>query len=71
MAKSKNPMLEVAVLEAVGKIMQEISRFHPADRVYVARALLRNTDFMKLFGKAQVIGPYPRPLSPEGTADAE
>lgn len=52
-------LLEPAVLEAVGKIMDEFSRFHRADRIYVARALLGNREFMDLFCKAQRIGPYP------------
>lgn len=46
-------LLETAVLECVGKINGEIARFHPADRVHVMKALLRNKDFVALMRKAK------------------
>lgn len=53
------PMLEPAVMTAVGKIKDEIFRFHSADRVYVLRALLFDKELTQLVAKAQQAGPYP------------
>lgn len=71
MAEKGIALLEPAVLKAADKIMKEISRFHRGDRVYVVRALLGNAQFERLLSSAQAAGPYPRPLSPGGNADAE